>query len=104
MQTNHIGRALGILGVLTTLSLLVAGCDPATLVQKPDSLAPVLGLTSITRDGVVSLQWQASNYGESRTAFQIYRASGVLTGGAPSEIPVAFGTTPFATMTSSRPG
>ena len=77
------------------------GCDDTTSILNPEDLAPALGLTSTTHDGAVLLQWQASNYGEDRTQFLIYRADGDLEGTAPSTVPSSFGTTPYATMNST---
>ena len=102
MQMNRTVRVLSGLALVGMLGGTVTGCTTTPSVQKPDSLAPVLGLKSTTHDGMVTLQWQASNYGENRTAFAIYRADGTLEASAPSEIPSSFGTAPLASLTTSQ--
>ena len=83
--------------LLGSLAVALQGCNTDTLLS-PETLAPPLGLRSITGDGTVTLMWEASNYGESRKGFQIFQAAGSLAANPPNDIPAAFGTTPVATI------
>lgn len=88
--------------LLGAFALATTGCDENTLLS-PEKLAPPLGLRSVTGNGKVTLRWQASNYGENRAGFKIYQANGELAQNAPNSIPVAFGSTPVASVTNSQP-
>jgi len=95
-------RSIHLLMTGAVLVALGAGCENSTSTVEPQDLAPALGLTSVTGNGAVTLQWQASNYGEDREGFQVFQAAGSQ-GSIPGEsIPTAFGTIPVATLMTSQ--
>jgi len=84
-------------------ALLAAGCgDNVTDIVNPKELAPPLGLTSITGNGAVTLNWQASNYSEDRQGFFVYQANGAQNTSTPETIPSAFGTSPADTIANGN--
>jgi hypothetical protein len=97
VRPRYLGAAL-ILSAALSLA-----CNPtSTTTVAPNDLAPPLGLSSVTGTGAVTLQWQASNYGENREGFQVYQAAGSQASTPGNTIPAAFGTTPVATLTTSQ--
>ena len=87
---------------VAALAALGAGCETGTSTVEPKDLAPALGLTSVTGSEAVTLQWQASNYGEDREGFQVYQAAGSQPAIPGESIPAAFGTTAVATLTTNQ--
>lgn len=83
--------------LIGSLAVALQGCNSDTLLA-PEKLAPPLGLRSVTGNGKVTLIWSASNYGEDRNGFQVFKAEGSLAANAPSTIPAAFSGTPVATI------
>lgn len=99
-------RSKWLLAGLAVLAILAAGCNDEILnTVSPEKLAPPLGLYSVTGDGSVTLHWKASNYGEGRQGFKIFRYAGSYSGTeAPETVPTAFGTVAadsIATTTSA---
>lgn len=95
-------RSRHLLMIVAVLAALGAGCESGTTTVQPKELAPPLGLTSVTGNGAVTLQWRASNYGEDREGFQVYQASGPQPSIPGQSIPGAFGTTAVATLTTNE--
>lgn len=93
---------VALFGLAFAVAAMGAGCDDGTTIAAPEDLAPPLGLTSVTGDGAVTLQWQASNYDEDRQAFDVYQANGTQSATPGETIPAAFGTTAVATLTNSQ--
>jgi hypothetical protein len=84
------------------LVLCAASCDDTvTQTVNPEDLAPPLGLTSVTGDGGVTLNWQASNYDEGRQGFFVYQATGSQGTSTPDMVPAAFGTAPVDTVVNA---
>ena len=96
MRSRHLLIAVAVLVALG------AGCEDTTTTVAPKELAPPLGLTSVTGNGAVTLEWRASNYDEDREGFQVYQASGTQPSIPGEAIPAAFGTTPVATLTANQ--
>lgn len=92
MRLKRIALAFGVMAM--TLATMGSGCEDTINTLDPEDLAPPLGLTSVTGDQSVTLHWQASNYGEDRQGFQIYRLTGTASG-TPEEIPSNFDDTPI---------
>lgn len=99
MSFSRILIALALVAVLATMG---AGCDDNPTTADVEDLAPPLGLTSVTGNGSVRLEWQASNYGEDREGFYVYQANGTQASTPGESIPAAFGTTAVATVTTSQ--
>ena len=95
-------RSRHLLMTAAVLAALGPACETGTTTVQPKELAPPLGLTSVTGSGAVTLQWQASNYGEEREGFHVYQASGSQASIPGQSIPAAFGTTPVTTLTSNE--
>jgi hypothetical protein len=98
MRFSRVLMAFGI------LAMFGSGCEDDVNILNPDELAPPLGLDSVTGDESVTLTWQASNYGEDRDGFYIYRALGDQSDDeSPEEIPDAFGVEFVADVETTDP-
>ena len=93
---------IALFGLAFAVASMGAGCSDGTTIAAPKDLAPPLGLTSVTGNGAVTLQWLASNYDEDRQSFAVYQASGTQSATPGATIPAAFGTTAVATLTNAQ--
>lgn len=98
----RLSRTIAMLTFASAVAAVAIGCGEDNIFASPEDLAPPLGLTSVTGNGAVTLNWQASNYDEDRDGFRVYQASGAQSLTPDQSIPAVFGTTAVATLSTTQ--